>query len=67
METEDVGGGEKRKIAAERGTQNTTKNSMFLPEGAGQATRDTECHEAETSLKQADTKVQQLGFREPFN
>lgn len=62
METEDVEGGEKRKTAAEQATKNTTENSMFLPEGAGQATRDTECYKAETSLKQAATKGRVAAF-----
>lgn len=53
MEAEDVGGGEKRETAAEQGTK--TGNSVFLPEGAGQATRDTACCKAHTSLKQADS------------
>lgn len=35
METDDVGRGEKRETAAERGTKNTAENSMSLPEGAG--------------------------------
>lgn len=55
METEDVGGGEKRKIAAEQETKNMTENSTFLPVGSGPATRDTECNKAETSLKQTAT------------
>lgn len=50
METEDVGGGEKIETTAEQGTKNTTGNSVFLPEGTGQATRDTACCKANTSL-----------------
>lgn len=66
METEDVGGGEKTETAAEQGTKNTTGNSVFLPEGAGQATRDTACCKANTSLKRADSSHKRIAAAFPF-
>lgn len=43
----------KKAAAAERGTKNATENGVSLPEGAGQATRDTERCKDETALKPA--------------